>query len=483
MQGLFYPVGPGRNSRAEQQDTSRLPIPVMASHGPERDWRPEIEEMVQLSLRNPEQVDPILAEDILNLFEAFRSDESVEEQVDRFKAVLQTSTQDFTLIKRTAIDVMTQIEQEPEAFRLAISRLQMACVLDIIRYKLRISWFVDDSQLEQQFSQQELQENARRYCQEPGPLPPWRSREYLPRFCSTVLVFVHLYSGTRRPGDLQSFLETIEIPASCTRVVLSVDIVFDAQHADLTQEEVQQRWIQFILRGCICAIFAGPPCESWTRSRIAGGVPGFSGGDGGPRMLRTSQSPMGLGSLRIRELRQVEAANILLLFTIMAFQFMVAMHRVMFIEHPSEPNGSTEAWLPSIWRLKVMKIMTVHPAVRRIEVWQGHFKGKSPKPTTFLATAGDLDIHSIVYSCACSELPAALKMGYSKESKEYATASLKEYPPDLCSGLALVVEHWCRKYYHSPTLASTSMPQFLEYTACLRQHLNMDAQRGPDFAS
>lgn len=36
---------------------------------------------------------------------------------------------------------------------------------------------------------------------------------------------------------------------------------------------------------------------------------------------------------------------------------------------------------------------------------------------------------NIVYSCACSELPEALKMGYSKESKEYATASLKEYPP------------------------------------------------------
>ena len=136
MQGLFYPVGPGRNSRAEQQDMSRLPIPVMASHGPERDWRPEIDEMVQLSLRNPEQVDPILAEDILNLFEAFRSDESVEEQVDRFKAVLQTSTQDFTLIKRTAIDVMTQIEQEPEAFRLAIS--QATAGLCVGRYSIQV---------------------------------------------------------------------------------------------------------------------------------------------------------------------------------------------------------------------------------------------------------------------------------------------------------------------------------------------------------
>ena len=72
--------------------------------------------------------------------------------------------------------------------------------------------------------------------------------------------------------------------------MLSVDIVFDQRHADLTQEEVQQRWIQFIQRGCFCAIFAGPPCESWTRSRIAGAVPGISGGDGGPRMLRTGST-------------------------------------------------------------------------------------------------------------------------------------------------------------------------------------------------
>ena len=251
-----------------------------------------------------------------------------------------------------------------------------------------------------------------------------------------MLVFIHFFSGTRRCGGLQSFLETIQIPAGCLRVVLSVDIVFDAKRADLTVQEVQQQWARYVMAGCICAIFAGPACESGSRSRVAGGLPGVTGGDGGPRMLRTRQSPMGLSSLRLRELHQLDAANVLLLFTIQIFQLMVAMHRVMFIEHPAEPSQPTEAWLPSICRLKVMRIMAVHPGVQEIEIFQGHFKGNSPKPTKFLAVAGDLDIRALVYSHACSELPPALKMGFSKSQGEYATAALKEYPPALCAGLS-----------------------------------------------
>ena len=150
----------------------------------------------------------------------------------------------------------------------------------------------------------------------------------------------------------------------------------------LTVQEVQQQWARYVMAGCICAIFARPkPCEGWSRSRVAGGLPGVTGGDGGPRMLRTRQSPMGLSSLRLRELHQLDAANVLLLFTIQIFQLMVAMHRVMFIEHPAEPSQPTEAWLPSIWRLKVMRIMAVHPEVQEIEIFQGHFKGNGPKPT------------------------------------------------------------------------------------------------------
>ena len=76
---------------------------------------------------------------------------------------------------------------------------------------------------------------------------------------------------------------------------------------------------------------------------------------------------------------------------------------------------------------------------------------------------------------------SALKMGTS--GREFATASLKEYPQLLCQGLADVVEHWCRKYTCEPTVGSPDvMHDFLHYSTCLRQSLNEDAQRGPDFA-
>ena len=128
-----------------------------------------------------------------------------------------------------------------------------------------------------------------------------------------------------------------------------------------------------------------------------------------------------------------------------------------------------------------MHILAKHPSVQQIKLLQGRFGGRSPKPTRLLVVAGDLPVSDIIHRFATTSLPPALKMGTS--GREFATASLKEYPQLLCQGLADVVEHWCRKYTCERRVGSPDvMHDFLHYSTCLRQSLNEDAQRGPDFA-
>lgn len=178
----------------------------------------------------------------------------------------------------------------------------------------------------------------------------WCQKEYVPRFGSRVVVFLHLFSGERRFQDIQYYLERITPPEGCVLRVLSVDVIFSAS-GDLANPANQRRWIRFALSGCIIACYAGPPCESWSRARCRGGVAGLSYGDGGPRVLRTAEVPQGLEAVRIRELHQILQANRLLLFAIQLFHAMVRVRRLMVVEHPGEPDRPDEAWLPSIWKL------------------------------------------------------------------------------------------------------------------------------------
>ena len=62
--------------------------------------------MVQTGLQNPDTVDIQVAEDILNLFEDFKEDETTEQQVNRFRDVLRTSVSPFSLIMHTAQEIL-----------------------------------------------------------------------------------------------------------------------------------------------------------------------------------------------------------------------------------------------------------------------------------------------------------------------------------------------------------------------------------------
>ena len=82
-------------------------------------------------------------------------------------------------------------------------------------------------------------------------------------------------------------------------------------------------------------------------------------------------------------------------------------------------------------------------------------------------------------------MPKALAMGWREDKKEYATASLKEYPVKLCHGLADLAGLWLQKRFGSSAHFSSgadeeAMGEFVQYTKELAQGFNISAGRGAD---
>ena len=109
------------------------------------------------------------------------------------------------------------------------------------------------------------------HCHSATTIPQWSTDTYVPRFRSCYFVVLHLFSGERRAHDLQSYLEEMVNADHFILQVLSVDVIFDPVNGDLASESNQQKWERFVTSGCVAMIFAGPPCETWSRARVRGG--------------------------------------------------------------------------------------------------------------------------------------------------------------------------------------------------------------------
>ena len=100
-------------------------------------------------------------------------------------------------------------------------------------------------------------------------LPPV-SASTSPRSFGRHRALLHAYSGRRRPGDLQFFLEHFHREKDTAGYVLhivSMDIVIDSQYGDARNDKTRQYWLGAIRDRKVVAFVAGPPCETWTAAR------------------------------------------------------------------------------------------------------------------------------------------------------------------------------------------------------------------------
>lgn len=275
-------------------------------------------------------------------------------------------------------------------------------------------------------------------------------------------VFAHLFSGARREGDFQQFVELLD------GMAISVDVIFDLDKGNLLKYETFQLFARALRERVLHGCLAGPPCETWSRARDVG--------TGGPRVLRSRQRLQGHKFLNCREAAQVSLGNSLLGVTLRLFLIALISGATSLIEHPASPDDAPH--LPSIWYLPVIHLFRRFENCELIRIQQGRYGGKAPKPTDLLVANGGPRVNDFFVSRRTTPLPQGGWIGKDQAGK-WKTTTLKEYPPDLCRILASLMSE---SQPHAEFLEE--QPKwFMEAVALLTAKYDANATMGPDYCA
>ena len=253
-------------------------------------------------------------------------------------------------------------------------------------------------------------------------------------------IFVHLFSGRRRLGDLQCALESVDWGEAWPPIVISLDVVLDSNHGDLLKQSTQEFWLDLAARGCLDGTLSGPPCESWSVARER-----WYEEHRGPRPLRSHDHLWGLFALWIKEAKQVLTANGLLQFCLLLHLIQWSKGKFSVLEHPWMPNPDTNATAPSIWKLRATELLCALRGCELEKVYQGLYGARSPKPTGLLCAHLPHPLAAFGTQFQTQHhLPAPLRMG-QLQSGEYSTFALKEYPSAFNNLIAQSFKWWLER--------------------------------------
>ena len=241
-----------------------------------------------------------------------------------------------------------------------------------------------------------------------------------------VRVILHLFSGRRRPGDLQQCAEAHAGALQCQLVVLSLDVAVDPLHGDLSRPSTQRYWVLRTLDGFVFGFVVGPPCETYSRARFH---------LGGPPPLRSGMYPFGILGISRKHHLQVSAGSAFANFSICLSGAALTVGARGVLEHPApfELPDST-----CIWKNPLMQKLLLHPGAELVEINQSDYGQLSIKPTGLLG----LHLHDFRKVLREARIPPLLrkakrlKMGCQLENGLFTTAPLKEYPVALCDAIA-----------------------------------------------
>ena len=290
---------------------------------------------------------------------------------------------------------------------------------------------------------------------------------------SKTRLFLHLFSGHRREGDVQACVEAYNGACQGSVKALSVDLVVSAEWGDLSNTAKQQMFLSAILDGWVAGIASGPPCETWSKAREVQ----LDSSDWGPRPLRSILEPWGFEELTIREPHQLITGNALLGIAVMMFLAAWMSGTFALLEHPAEPGSTVAA---SIWRLEVLKFITGLPRIQRVVIFQGFFGAASPKPTTLLLAHAVGDASAVFRRHQTRRLcPSTVSIGRNSKG-QFKTSALKAYPAALCGAIAAV---WFDSVQNRPTSDDDeTMPDDLLQAIGHLHHAQIgESTMGPDF--
>ena len=122
----------------------------------------------------------------------------------------------------------------------------------------------------------------------------------------TVYYVLHFFSGQRRPGDFQDWLDQSLSSTHYPIWAISLDVAIDAKLCDLPCSGGVARWLDLAIAGRVVMVLGGPHCETWSVARWNGGSRATGSG---PRAIRSSLHLWGLHDLDAGERQQVALGN------------------------------------------------------------------------------------------------------------------------------------------------------------------------------
>lgn len=209
-----------------------------------------------------------------------------------------------------------------------------------------------------------------------APKPPGLTQ--CPRWFGRERYVIHVFSGRRRAGDFQGFLDRMAADLADFQIfVISLDIVIDSVWGNICDLHTRNFWKSAIRQRCVVGLLGGPPCETSSRARGRH----ITGCRMGPRILRTRQLSWGKSSLRLKELHQLSVGNELMGFVLESIVELYCTGGIAAMEHPAPPKEPEAA---SIWKTPLLQLLIQLPGIELLQFAQGLWGAKSPKPTSLL---------------------------------------------------------------------------------------------------
>ena len=282
-------------------------------------------------------------------------------------------------------------------------------------------------------------EDYQQWCKSlTGFCSPWFDHEPISRPIGRSRILLHAFSGRRRPGDVQDFIDAgMKHRDEYIVLTVSLDLVVDRVWGDISIPATRRFWISAARDGLLIGLLCGPPCNTWSIARgrniDEAAHPTLDPGahTSGPRIVRSADELWGFASLAIRELEAVLTGNQLLIFCLEVLLWLYCGNGFGMLEHPQEPSDPA---LATIWKLPIVRMLLSYPEFQRLSVMQGLYGAKSAKPTDLLLLRLPDAISTFHSWRMVANPPHGGSIG--KDGEHFRTTSLKEYPPAFCGAIA-----------------------------------------------
>ena len=231
-----------------------------------------------------------------------------------------------------------------------------------------------------------------------------------------------MFSGLKRPGDLERFSVRLGAKVGMKVIVESMDLAYGEQN-DLSKKSVIDRLVRAGKNGKYSGSQNGSPCSTWSRVRFL---------PGGPPPLRTRDSPWGIASNTSEQQAHCDLHSKLWNGSMDVLEAISDGGGLISNEHPKDPGRPP---FPSTWNLPKMTRIERRTGMRRVSFPQCLWGQVGRKDTTLSGTVDELEEFDVYGTGKCYHEMHEQLYGLD-EKGHFKTRRAQTYPPQFCERLA-----------------------------------------------